>query len=414
MASTDIIRTIIIDVDENARFALKSYLADIKYIEVVGDYDNFAEGYANILKDKPELILIDISNESDIAFEIIEKVTLQHRTGLIFVTANEADPDAILRAMRAGAREFLLKPIESEDINKAMEKTRNLLSSETYENSQGKIITVFSNKGGLGKTTIATNLAINIANLTGKKVALVDLNLQLGDVTTFLDITPSFDISYIVNNLSRIDESFLLSTLEKYKNTNLYVLADPPYLEQAEDITSEQISTILNLMKSTFAYIIIDTNSSFDSKTLCSLDYSDEILLISMVNLPCIRNAQRCLELFNRLDYNKDKIKLIINRYLHNEEITIEDVEDALDHPIQWKIPNNYFTVMQAINRGLPIMNVDSASNINQNLMELSAMLTNMVVVKDKSTDKKDKKVNSLFGGLKLKPLFKNIMKTGK
>lgn len=414
MASTDIIRTIIIDVDENARFALKSYLADIKYIEVVGDYDNFAEGYANILKDKPELILIDISNESDIAFEIIEKVTLQHRTGLIFVTANEADPDAILRAMRAGAREFLLKPIESEDINKAMEKTRNLLSSETYENSQGKIITVFSNKGGLGKTTIATNLAINIANLTGKKVALVDLNLQLGDVTTFLDITPSFDISYIVNNLSRIDESFLLSTLEKYKNTNLYVLADPPYLEQAEDITSEQISTILNLMKSTFAYIIIDTNSSFDSKTLCSLDYSDEILLISMVNLPCIRNAQRCLELFNRLDYNKDKIKLIINRYLHNEEITIEDVEDALDHPIQWKIPNNYFTVMQAINRGLPIMSVDSASNINQNLMELSAMLTNMVVVKDKTTDKKAKKGNSLFGGLKLKPLFKNIMKTGK
>ena len=238
------------------------------------------------------------------------------------------------------------KPLIKDDFVTALSKIKEQVSGFHSEDKKCRIITTFSNKGGIGKTAIATNLALELANMTKERVALIDLNLQLGDITTFLDINPSFDISYVIQNLSRIDETFLLSSLEKYKETSLYVLADPPYLEQAEDITAEQISGLFDVLKQAFSYIVVDTSANFDGKTITALDHSDLILLISIVNLPAIRNCQRCLELFERLGYEKSKTKIILNRYMENDEIKIEDVEDVLGRKIYWKIPNNYFTIM--------------------------------------------------------------------
>jgi pilus assembly protein CpaE len=394
----DLIPVIIIDSNDGSRSKLKLNLENFNFINVIGDFNTLMSGYNSIIKERPAIAFIDVSENSDLALEVIEKIFMQHRSCIILVTSSENNPDMVIKALRAGAREFLPKPINMPDLSIALEKAKLLVYSEQEDSSAGKIITVFSNKGGIGKTTIASNLAVNLAEITGKRVALIDLNLQLGDVTTFLDITPSFDIAYIATHLNRIDEAFLLSSLEKYRDKELYVLADPPYLEQAEEITSEQINSILTIMKSVFSYIVIDTSSSFDSKTLCSLDASDSILLVSMINLPSIRNSQRCLDLFNRLDYNDKKIKLIINRYLPNEEITIEDVEEALGHPVYWKIPNNYFIVMSAINRGLPISKIDTNSNISQNFYELAASLSNTVLIKRKNIKNPQPREKSVTG----------------
>ena len=286
--------------------------------------------------------------------------------------------------MRAGAREFLTRPVMIEDLSTSLKKAKLLLESDEG-NSIGQIISIFSNKGGIGKTTIAANLAIKLAELTDQRVCLVDLNLQLGDITTFLDIVPSFDISYVVTHISRIDESFLLSSLEKYKNKELYILADPPNVEQSEEISSEDIASVLSMLREMFAYVIVDTSSSFDIKTLTCLDISDVILLISMVNLPAIRNCQRCMDLFQRLEYRTDKIKLIINRYNENEEITIDDVEDALGHEVYWKIPNNYFSVMSAINKGVPISSIAPNSDIDLSFTDLAGKLSDSVIINHSS-----------------------------
>lgn len=380
----DLIPVIIIDDNDSSRYKLKSSLASFNFINLIGDYNDLMSGYNAIIREKPLIAFIDISNNSSFALEIIEKIFIQYRSCIILVTSAEHTPDSVIKALRAGAREFLPKPINFHDLSIAIDKAKLLICSESEDSMTGKIFTVFSNKGGIGKTTIASNLAVNLADVTGKKVALIDLNLQLGDVTTFLDITPSFDIAYIAAHLNRIDEPFLLSSLEKYKDKELYILADPPYLEQAEDITSEQITSMLSLIKSVFSYIVIDTSSSFDSKTLCSLDASDNILLVSMINLPSIRNSQRCLDLFNRLNYNENKVKLIINRYMPNEEISVEDVEEALGHSIFWKIPNNYQTVISAINRGLPLSKIDPNSNIAHNFHDLAASLSNKILLDGK------------------------------
>lgn len=378
--SLNTIETVIIDPEETSRELLKSYLEEVPQVRVTEEFNEFVEGYNHILEHRPNVVIIDISNKTDLAIEIINKIATMHKSAKIIVTSYEINTDVIIKSMRAGAREFIAKPVIKKEFIDAITKMRELVLGNISEDNKCKIISAFSNKGGIGKTAIATNLALEIANITKEKVALIDLNLQLGDVTTFLDINPSFDISYIINNLNRIDDTFLLSTLEKYKSTNLYILADPPYLEQAEEISPEQINELINVLKTTFSYIIIDTGSNFDGKTIAALDNSDLILLITIVNLPAIRNCQRCLELFERLGYPEEKVKIVLNRYMENDEIKTQDVEEVLNKKVYWKIPNNYYTIMSAINKGIPVASINQDSNIAQSYRELAALLSDNIV----------------------------------
>lgn len=380
---TNQIPTVIIDTEAQSIELLKLYLNELGYIQITGEFSDIVGGYNFILENRPSIVIIDISHKTELALDIISKISTNHKTCKIVVTSSSYSTETIIKAMRAGAREFLPKPLIKDDFVTAMSKIKEQVSGFHSEDKKCRIITTFSNKGGIGKTAIATNLALELANMTKERVALIDLNLQLGDITTFLDINPSFDISYVIQNLSRIDETFLLSSLEKYKETSLYVLADPPYLEQAEDITAEQISALFDVLKQAFSYIVVDTSANFDGKTITALDHSDLILLISIVNLPAIRNCQRCLELFERLGYEKSKTKIILNRYMENDEIKIEDVEDVLGRKIYWKIPNNYFTIMSAINKGIPVGLINADSNISKSYRELAAMLSDNIYKQD-------------------------------
>lgn len=380
---TNQIPTVIIDTDSQSIELLKLYLREIDSVQVIGQFEDIVAGYNAILEERPSIVVIDISQKCELALDIISKISANHKTCKIVVTSSNYSADLIIKAMRAGAREFLPKPFIKEDFLGALNKLKDQVGGLNSENKKCRVITTFSNKGGIGKTAIATNLALELANMTKEKVALIDLNLQLGDITTFLDINPSFDISYVVQNLARIDETFLLSTLEKYKDTSLYVLADPPYLEQAEDITAEQINTLFEALKQAFSYIVVDTSSNFDGKTITALDQSDLILLVTIVNLPAVRNCQRCLDLFERLGYEKEKTKIILNRFMENDEIKVEDVEDVLGKKIYWKIPNNYFTIMSAINKGIPVGVVNADSNISQSYRELAALLSDNIYKQD-------------------------------
>jgi len=392
----------IIDSDEGSREELKELLEQFRQVTVTGEFDNLLSGYSAVVQDKPQIVFIDLSENVDLGIETIEKITLRNKNSVILVSSDDVNTEIVLAAMRAGAREFLTKPVMIEDLSVALKKAIILLESDD-DNTIGQIISIFSNKGGIGKTTIAANLALKIAEVTEKKVCLVDLNLQLGDVTTFLDVSPSFDISYVVTHLSRIDESFLLSSLEKYKDKELYILADPPNVEQAEEISADDITSVLSMLKEMFAYIIVDTSSSFDIKTLTCLDISDHIMLVSMVNLPSIRNCQRCMDLFERLEYKREKIKLVVNRYNEEEEITIEDVEDALGHEVYWKIPNSYFAIMSAINKGVPVSEIAPDTPIDESFKNLAAKITDSVLFAGDNSKQKS-------SGLKL-PFNLNFLK---
>ena len=307
------------------------------------------------------LELLEQTSDFSKIFEILSNITDKS----LFIV------DLSVQIMRAGAKEFLTVPILKNEFFDAINKLISQLE-EPKKINKCKIISVFSNKGGIGKTSLASNLALELSKITKENVALIDMNFQMGDITTFLDLKPSFNISYMLENIDKINETFLLSTLERYKNSSLYVLADPPYFKQADTIHPKQITKLFNTLKETFSYIIVDAEASFDGKNIAALDNSDMILLVSVANLPTLRNTQRCLELFDKLGYDKEKTKIVINRYMENDEIKEDDIEKVLSKQIYWKIPNNYFAIMSAINKGVPVSIINSSTNVAQSYKDLA------------------------------------------
>ncbi len=370
----------LIEKEPNTMQLLKMYLKELDYVEIIGESEDLNNSIAQVLKILPDVIITDISENPDKNYEIIESIIDKHPTVKIIATANEYSTDTIIRAMRAGIREFLPKPLIKDNLLKSIDKFKTQILDKTKENeTNSKVITVFSNKGGVGKTSIAVNLALELANITKEKVALVDLNMHLGDITTFLDITPSFNISYLIKKIEGANEDFMLSTLEQYNNTEMYVLADPPYREEAKKILPNEIKKMINALRTTFSYIIIDTNSTFDEITVTTLDNTDLILLVSAINVPAIRNCQRCLDAFDRLGYEEEKTKIVVNRYMENDDIKLEDVEKALDKEIYWKIPNNYYTITSAISKGKPVSVINNDSNIAKSYRELATNISDNI-----------------------------------
>lgn len=371
--------TFILDKNENSREVLKSYLEELNFESDITTFENYKEALEKIKSaEKPTVVFVDISDTDYDEKRIIEAIKLF--TPQIVITSSDYSTNTIVKAMRLGAKEFLPKPIIKEDLKLILEK----LKSPNYDtdDNNSRIITIYSNKGGIGKTTVATNLAVELAKTTRDKVALIDLNLQLGDISTFLNINPTFDVGYVINNLIAKKEEALMNAFEHYEGTSLYVLSDPAYIEQAESITPQQLEDLLNALKKLFSYIVIDMSSNIDEISLKILDKSDIILFTTIVNIPAIRNAQRCLNLFKSRRYPADKIKLIINRYMENDEITLEDIETTLAEKIYWKVPNNYFSIMEAINRGVSVGEINANSNIANSFRELATKISDEIVRK--------------------------------
>ena len=183
----------------------------------------------------------------------------------------------------------------------------------------------------------------------------------------------------MLQNLDKINEDFLLSTLEKYKDTGLYVLADPPYFKQAENVSAKELSKLFSILKDTFSYVIVDTSGGFDKKAMIALDNSDLILFTTIVNLPSLRNCQRCLEMFEKSGIDIQKTQILINRYMENDEINSNDVEEVLGRKIYWKVPNNYFTMMSAINKGIPVSDINPDSNVALSYKNLALLVSDSV-----------------------------------
>lgn len=366
----------VLDRNENSREIIKSFIENFDFVSEVKLYGDYNKGYEDIKLAENPVVILDISEDFAGLDEIAGKLKLV--TSKIIITSVNYSTNTIIKALRLGAKEFLPKPVLREDLVRVL----SMLASISPENevSQSKIITVYSNKGGIGKTTIAVNLAAELAKVTKDKVALVDLNLQLGDISTFLNLNPPFDVNYVIRRLIDKEENILIKGFEKYKDLSLYVLSDPSYIEQSESITTQQITTLFSALKKVFPYIVVDMSSNIDPISLKILDSSDWIMFTTIVNIPAIRNAQRCLNLFRSRKYPSNKVKIVINRYMENDEIKIEDIENTLGESVYWKIPNNYFTIMEAINKGVSISEVNAESNIGNSFRDFAAKVSDDII----------------------------------
>lgn len=373
------LKTIIFTRQESTLQLLQSYIGEIEGVSFLASTDD-CDKAVNALKElNNALFVVDLSEYEEEVLNMANKVSSANPKIKIIGLSLKNDTNTYIKAMRSGIEEVLQIPIVKDKFIEAI-KTKD--DSESKQ-QKGKTISIFSNKGGVGKTSMAMNLALELAKCTKENIALLDLNFQLGDVATFWNLNPTFNISYMLENSNKLSKDFMLSTFEKYDNTSLYILANPPFYKSADRVSVENIEKLVSAMQKVFSYIIIDTSTGFGNKIMKVLEMSDLIFFMTTVSLPALRNCQKCLEMLEETGIGKDKAEIIINRYMETDDVKIEDVETLLRKKIYWKIPNNYFIMMEAINKGVPISYINSSSNVAKSYRNLALFVENNIYRKN-------------------------------
>ena len=373
------ISVVIIDSDIESINNIVKYIKNLEdSVTVEGTATTFETGFELIHKKKPMVVIMAVGEDISLCIERICHILSRFPQISIFATSTDKSSETILKVMRAGATEYLLRPVSETDLSFALQKLGRLwLIKTTPQEQVGRIITVFSPKGGVGVTTLSINLATSIYESTMKPTILMDLDLNAGDVTTFLNMKASYTISDVTTNISRLDKSFLQGVIQKHA-TGISVLAEPMKVEEAISISAGEIKKVLGLLKTMYNYIIIDTETLLD-RIMTAIEISDMIVIVFVMSLPSITNIQKYLKFFDKKGIGRDKIKLVVNRYLKKGDIRIEDAEKALNHPIYWNVPNEYDTAMTCLNRGVPLSIGAPKSDLNHNIKELAKALTKIL-----------------------------------
>jgi pilus assembly protein CpaE len=335
-----------------------------------------------------DLLIFEIGSDLEKEFQFVHSLQDLGTVNEVFLTSRHSDPAVLVQAIRTGAKEFFSQPINPEEVRQALAKFEERRGkSKGHENTRkGHIIDVIGAKGGVGTTTVAVNLAVSLAKAENfQSVALVDMNLLFGETPLFLDIEPTYHWSEIAKNISRLDDTFLMSILSKH-SSGVYLLPSASQLDGHDVATPEIMARVLRLMQTVFDFIVIDGGQHLDDISLKIFEMSDTVLLISVLSLPCLANVNRFLKSLYGLGYPLDKSEVIINRYLKNPEISLKDAENSINKRILRAVPNDYRTTMSAINQGKPLCEVAPKKPVTKGIRELAAALTQRERNKGKKT----------------------------
>lgn len=348
----------------------------------------------------PTIAVVDLTRDPERAFAVAEEIKFKLSHVRMVMTSPNSSPETILRAMRSGAEEFLTQPFNWPEVFKSFDAIRKKIDIHTNRISErGRIIAVCSNKGGVGSTTIATNLAANLVNHK-KSGCLVDLVLQFGSVTSFLNIEASYTILDLAKNLKRIDPLFLDGSLVRHAS-GIRVLAEPFYAEDARRITPADIDEILDVLAQSFDFVVVDTPKDFGEMLALVLDKAHLILFATEMDVPSLKSAHRAFELYERMGIYDKKIRLVLNRYVKSKLMSLESVERALGVKVFWTLPNNYPVAIAAVNQGLSIEECDPRSDIARSYVGLTeAVLENFMPNGSLSADSQDEKSPGLWARL--------------
>ena len=323
--------------------------------------------------------------------EEIDRIQSSLSTGKIheiFLTSKKTDPEMLMQAIRIGVKEFFPQPLNRSDVEQALKrfKERRVHAVPVACKKSGQLISVVGSKGGVGTTTIAVNLAVTLAEQENdRSVSILDMNTLFGEIPLFLEISPKYHWGEITKNIERLDETFLMNVLSKH-SSGVHVLSSPGYLNGHQAPTPDIMGQLLDVMKCMFDYVIIDCGQSTDETVLKAIQQSDEVLLISVLSLPCLANTNKLLRSLVDLGYlPKKRIKVILNRYINKSEISCQDAKKGIGHDIFWIIPNDYSTTMSAINNGKSLSQIAPRSKIAKSFKEM----TGIMFPRDKAEPKK-------------------------
>jgi pilus assembly protein CpaE len=315
---------------------------------------------------RPDAALVAVEPDAAEAFAFVGRLV---REGVRAVVVGPAkDADLILRAMRTGASEFAV----AGDLEHLLQAVRAVLRPAS-DARLGRVTTVFAPKGGVGATTVAVNLAGALAR-RGERTCLVDLDLEMGDVLAFLDLAGSYGVADVIDNLHRLDRELLETSLPRHRS-GIHVLAQSDKIEDAEAVDASALARLLDFLRRHYQHIVVDGARGFDELSLAALDSSQRILLVVTQEIPAVRNARRAAELFRRLGYGEDRVRLVVNRHQRKARIPDDVLVDTAGLPIAARVANDYQAVDRSIHAGALVVDDAARSQLAHDLAALAELV---------------------------------------
>jgi pilus assembly protein CpaE len=390
MSEGDKIRVMIVDDIVDTRDQLEKLLFFEKDIEVIAKASNGREAVALAKQHRPDVVLMDINMPDMDGIAATEAIMTQDPSVQVIIMSVQGETDYLRRAMLAGAREFLTKPISADDLYKSIRHVYKLAATRPKVSNvpggpaavaggdaggEGQIIAIFSPKGGVGTSVVAANLAVAIRQLTNKRVALVDANVTFGDQSVILNLRSDKTIIELAQRVEELDRDLLNDVLATH-TSQVKVLLAPPDPQRGELVTSDHFRSILEAMKREFDYIIVDTPASFQDGTMAVLDMASRIVTLMTLELHCIRNIKLFLEVADLLEYPHEKVMLVLNKASNRPGIKAEDVEKNIQRKIMMQIGDAAQDMIFSINQGVPLMIGKPTHQVARDIGALARELT--------------------------------------
>lgn len=321
-------------------------------------------------QEQPDLIVIESAGDGTDAIAALESVSQRHPGMRFIMLCEKVSAENLIQAMRLGVRDVLPLPVSPQALMDAVARVEKKLTRAEAPQHKGKVLAFIACKGGSGATFLAANLGYVLAADYGKRVVLIDLNLQFGDASLFVsDRVPATTLAELAHEILRLDASFLASSLMQVM-PNYGVLAAPENPAKAADVLPAHIEVLMRLAIGEYDYVILDVGRNLDAVSIKALDYADMIFPVLQETLPFIRDAKRMISTLQSLDYGLDKIHLILNRYEKGGDVQLGDVERTLNMKVMTTFPNSYAAVSASVNQGVPIVKMDRNDPVSKILLK--------------------------------------------
>ena len=378
---------VIIDPDLGTRADIKRALM-LAHFTVSGEAGYGIEAVSVAKEQVPDVFIVSVEEPVARALQTIEALGDGLPDTPTIVYSSLADAASVRRAMVSGARDYLIKPVKPEDLTRAIygvmeqeERRRMRASGDRQEApARGTIITVFGAKGGIGKTTISTNLATALVRATSSTVVLVDMDTRFGDVAIMMDVAVEQSIADLARRVGEMDRDTVRDYLVRH-HSGVMILPAPLHPTEWRNVTPQQITKIINLLAESHDYVIVDTPGTFNEIVAATLESAGLILLVTSMDIASIKDTALALEMLQSADVSEDKVKLMINHSTAANTLREEDVERVLEYRVFWRIPHD-LNVATSTQLGQPVVITKPYARVSRSITDLAAALSGTVTEK--------------------------------
>lgn len=368
----DTIQVVLVDPIDESRQALQRLCGEVSSLWVSEVCPSYQGAGRRVTEIAPALVIVNIDEDPAQAVNLIASIVQNTKNVAVLPASRVRDSSMILKVIRAGAREFLPLPAGAEDLIETINRLLNRREESPAAVSKGpQVIAVTGAAGGIGCTTVAVNLATTMAKTSDQEVVLADFDLMLGSLDACLDVIPDNTIQGVIQNIDRLDLTLLKRSMTRH-STGLYVLPHPVAMEESAKIDPESLRRVLVLLKAAFPTVILDTSKGLQSSDFVAFEMADIILIVLQLDLTCLRNTARLLQLFSQFEGFTQKVRLVANRFgSHESEISLKKAEETLKMSVAWQVPNATKSVHSARAKGVPLESVAAGSRVHQAILEI-------------------------------------------